>query len=126
MDPQIASLCIVVMKRYTYEELKTLPPDHVFSKITNKMMKCVGNTRSQNKVKWAEEWLKRREDKMPSTRRISQSISIQDAFNQLSNEQLNKWINIYRKKVHYKVNKIDVMNKMGRDKANKIVSMDCV
>ena len=88
------------MKRYTFEDLETLPPDHVFSKITDKMMKCDGNTKSQNKVRWAEEWLKRREDKMPSTIRISQNISIQDAFNQLSNEQLNKWINIYRKKVH--------------------------
>ena len=88
------------MKRYTFEDLETLPPDHVFSKITDKMMKCDGNTKSQNKVRWAEEWLKRREDKLPSTIRISQNISIQDAFNQLSNEQLNEWINIYRKKVH--------------------------
>ena len=62
------------MKRYTFEDLETLPPDHVFSKITDKMMKCDGNTKSQNKVRCAEEWLQRRGRKTGSKNKRAAAI----------------------------------------------------
>ena len=84
---------------YKFENLKTLPPDHVFSDTINKMIEGTGPTKCQNKVDWAELWLKRRNDRITKVKKVNQSISIRDAFNKLSNEDLKKWIKIYKNKV---------------------------
>ena len=79
------------MKRYTFEELKTLPPDHVFSKITKRMIHGGdGKNLLKHKVAWAEEWLKRRDDREPAATTIN--LPIYSAFNKLSNCQLKDWV----------------------------------
>ena len=84
---------------YKFEDLRTLPPDHVFCDTINKMIEGTGPTKCQNKVDWAEEWLKRRNDRITTVKKVNQSISIRDAFNKLSNGDLKKWIEIYKNKV---------------------------
>ena len=83
----------VVVKNYRFEDLKTLPSDHVFSKITGKMIFGGKNKKLlvTQKVAWAEEWLKRRDDKEPAAMRYL-NLPIHLAFNKLSNCQLKEWI----------------------------------
>ena len=99
-----------------------------------------GKNLLKHKVAWAEEWLKRRDDREPAAMRKN-LLPIYAASNKLSNCQLKEWIENQKEQLKKleikiqnrqlkmlekdKVNKIDEMNLMGRDKVNKIVGMDC-
>ena len=80
---------------YSFDQLKNLPPDHVFSPKINKLFP-MGNFAL--KADWAEEWLKYREDKRSLNVPIKQDINmtLEFVFNNYSNKQTRKWIKLIR------------------------------
>ena len=81
-----------------FERLKTLKPDHVFKRrdFTSSLNSPFFSLdkRSANKA-WATVWIKIRKDKQSSTQ-ASKGLPIIAAFNKLSNQQLQLWIEMQK------------------------------
>ena len=80
---------------YSFEKLRTLPPNHVFSQKINQL-KPLGNLAL--KAVWAEEWVKYRED-IPSLNvaiKHDINLTLEFTFNNFSNKQLRRWIKLIR------------------------------
>ena len=74
---------------YTFENLKSLESEHIFSKNLNDVVR-----EKSDMIKWTEEWMKYRKDKEKKKKPKLKKIDIQSAFNLLSNDQLKSWVQI--------------------------------
>ena len=81
-----------------FERLKTLSPDYIFSSedlndVLRKPTRGNNNSKQKTKesVKWGIEWIRRRNDK-PDYESYKLNLTLVEAFNELSNSQLLKWI----------------------------------
>ena len=93
---------------YTFFCLKILPRDHVFSGELNTLLK--GKQNSLTRILWAEEWLRRRADKPTYDKTFTRALSIAQAFNYLSNKQLNVWIKMQMSKSNEKPKSISAVS----------------
>ena len=76
--------------QYTFENLKTLHPEHIFSEDLNYVVR-----EKSEIIQWAEEWIKYRSfDATLFKRRKLKNLNIKSAFNLLTNDQLKSWIQI--------------------------------
>jgi len=103
---------------YSLKCLKSLPEDHVFSAEINQLMKGAGA--DQRKVMWAKQWLNRRRNKENFNKKFGVETSIQHAFNQLSNDQLKRWIQIYRDRANNKKSTVINQPKQNDQKVPKV------
>lgn len=80
---------------YSFDKLKALPPNHVFSQKINKLMP---SGHLALKADWAEEWLKYREDRPSLNVAIKHDLNLtpEFTFNNFSNKQLRRWIKLIR------------------------------
>ena len=83
-----------------FERLQFLPANHVFTKEdlndilrmpSNGAAKSLINLKAKESVRWGYEWLPRRKNK-PNFVNFKHDMSLLEAFNNLSNQQLKMWV----------------------------------